>query len=134
MSDVPYWLTPEYREKKKQYDRERRARNKEWHRSQNSAYYKKNRDRVDQYRRDWYLRKKFGIGLNEYNDLVELQSGLCAICRRPPNGQGKLHVDHDHVTNVVRGLLCFSCNVAIGYLREDKETIKRMIDYLGYQL
>jgi len=47
----------------------------------------------------------------DYAAMLERQAGVCAICRRPPKvGGRRLHVDHDHRTGRVRGLLCFTCN------------------------
>lgn len=94
--------------------------------------------------RDWHARhptakraqrllREFGLTLEAFDALAASQGGLCAICRRPPHG-GKngqvLHVDHDHETGVVRGLLCGPCNTALGLLAEDHERIDRVIHYL----
>ena len=54
------------------------------------------------------------------------QGGLCAICRQAP----AVHVDHDHATGTVRGLLCFPCNAAIGHLRDDPQIMRRAAAYL----
>jgi hypothetical protein len=58
--------------------------------------------------RDGYLRRTYGITEAEYGDVLEHQGGVCAICLRKP--KGNLHVDHDHRTGVIRGLLCMRCN------------------------
>lgn len=58
--------------------------------------------------------KKYGITLEQYEQMVASQSNLCAICRKPPhNTKTRLTIDHDHNTGKVRGLLCGSCNWAI---------------------
>lgn len=62
--------------------------------------------------KDYQLKLKFGISLEQYEQMHEAQHGLCAICRKP-SGQLALAVDHDHATDVVRGLLCSLCNVAL---------------------
>jgi hypothetical protein len=54
------------------------------------------------------------------------QGGLCAICREAP----AVHVDHDHRTKQVRGVLCFNCNRGLGYLDDDLEMLYRAADYL----
>jgi hypothetical protein len=54
------------------------------------------------------------------------QGGLCAICEEAPAE----HVDHDHKTNRVRGLLCFNCNGALGQFRDRVELMSRAIAYL----
>lgn len=58
------------------------------------------------------------------------QSGGCAICDAPAPDIGSLHVDHDPATGKVRGLLCFSCNNALGDFRDDTRLLVAAIDYL----
>ena len=80
--------------------------------------------------RDYHLRRKYGITLAEYESRLEAQGGVCAICKEARPEERTLHVDHDHVTGEIRGLLCFRCNNAIGDLRDDLELVYRMLDYL----
>lgn len=79
--------------------------------------------------RDKSLKRRFGIGLPEYNLLKTEQRELCAICEQHA-GIKTLHVDHDHISGQVRGLLCRNCNVAIGLFHEDVECLRRAIEYL----
>lgn len=81
-------------------------------------------------RLDHHLRGKFGITLAEYNDMLEKQDGLCAICGQPPRGQRRLGVDHCHETGKVRQLLCHPCNSGMGLLGDNIETLQRAIAYL----
>lgn len=55
------------------------------------------------------LKRLFGISSKEYEALLLTQGGACAICKSLPNRKF-LHVDHDHETGKVRGLLCMRCN------------------------
>lgn len=110
------------------------ARVKEWqqaNRERLNAYrrqYRKGRKAID---REQHLRRKFGITQADYEAMLAAQSGGCAICGdRPPEGVS-LHVDHDHDTGVVRGLLCIRCNNALGALRESDEVVLRAAAYLG---
>jgi hypothetical protein len=85
--------------------------------------------------RNWRLKKDHGITLDEYEQMVSDQGGVCKICRRPPRGgrthhDQMLHVDHDHATGRIRGLLCRHCNVAIGFFDEDVEIITAAIRYI----
>lgn len=77
-----------------------------------------------------YLKRKYGITLEQYDELLSEQGGVCGICGREPNPNISLHVDHDHQTGALRGLLCFPCNQAIGSLREDPALLELAIDYL----
>lgn len=81
------------------------------------------------YRR-YHLRTKFGIDLATYDKLLRQQDGLCAICQSAPNGK-PFHVDHDHSSHVIRGLLCDNCNMAIGLLQDDPEMIRRAARYIN---
>ena len=67
--------------------------------------------------------------LNDYDEMLEKQNGVCAICGKEPNGK-RLHVDHCHETGVVRGLLCFRCNFGLSYFGEDIKKIKKAYEYL----
>ena len=73
--------------------------------------------------------KKYGITLQKYEELVQLQNNLCAICGRPPESRN-LHVDHCHKTGKIRGLLCRRCNRGIGILRDSTEIMTKAISYL----
>jgi Recombination endonuclease VII len=58
--------------------------------------------------------KQLGVTDDEYGLLLESQEGRCALCPNEPKTR-RLHVDHDHRTGAVRGLLCFRCNRAVAY-------------------
>ncbi len=60
--------------------------------------------------RKWSLSKRYGITVEEYEDLLKSQDGVCAICKMPCVTGKRLHVDHDHMTGEIRGLLCYRCN------------------------
>tara|TARA_Y100000768_G_scaffold282083_1_gene216917 strand:+ start:219 stop:767 length:549 start_codon:yes stop_codon:yes gene_type:complete len=101
--------------------------NKEEIKKKNARHY---RDNIDHHR-DYHLKRKFGIGLNEYNLLLESQDYACAICgSKKPSGRGNFHVDHCHKTGRVRGLLCHYCNTGLGSLRDDPLLLSKALDYL----
>lgn len=88
-----------------------------------------NRDK----RKDYYLRRTYGITLTRYNELLDAQGGACAICGTDdPKGKSGTYfvVDHNHETGENRGLLCNRCNRAIGLLGEEVETLRSAIRYL----
>lgn len=73
----------------------------------------------------------------ELEKLLVAQNHVCAICQKPETkvnkSTGKLYslaVDHDHDTGRVRGLLCFSCNIALGKLKDSLDIAKRAVRYL----
>jgi|LauGreDrversion4_2_1035121.scaffolds.fasta_scaffold555850_1 hypothetical protein len=85
------------------------------------------------------LLNKYGITLKEYEEIFELQGGVCALCKKPEttrrnkkgDGGERLAVDHCHDTGVVRGLLCFKCNTAIGALGDTQKSAERAMKYLS---
>lgn len=77
------------------------------------------------------LERNYGVDLATYKALVAEQGGVCAICGKAPSGKRPaLAVDHDHTTGEVRGLLCRSCNVALGHFRDDERRLKAAVRYL----
>lgn len=80
--------------------------------------------------RRWYLMKNYGLTLDDYQEMLEAQDGRCAICQKKVLTDNGLHVDHDHITDTVRGLLCGNCNRGIGCLKEDPIILASAIAYL----
>ncbi len=80
--------------------------------------------------RQYWLKSKFGIGLEEYNNLLQKQNGVCAICEDRPGNNRSLAVDHCHSTGAIRGLLCFRCNATLGKFNDDIKLFETAINYL----
>lgn len=81
----------------------------------------------------WNLEIGTGLKQEEFDAMLQDQGGVCAICKGTHRENSKfkrLHVDHDHVDGGIRGLLCSSCNTAIGLMKEDIPRLKSAIDYL----
>lgn len=81
-------------------------------------------------RRAYHMNRKYGLSLDDIEFLLEFQDDQCAICgAKEPGGFGTWHVDHDHVTEKVRGLLCWPCNNRLGVLenREWRENAERYL-------
>lgn len=80
------------------------------------------------------LLRKYGLTIEEYDEIMERQDGGCAICHATPEeGSGRwerLHVDHDHATERVRGILCHNCNSGLGHFKDDPELLRAAIHYL----
>jgi hypothetical protein len=76
--------------------------------------------------RHYHLKRRYGIGADEFDDLVRQQGGVCLICGRPD----PQHVDHDHETGAVRGILCFNCNGGLGQFRDSVDALRAAAAYL----
>lgn len=83
-------------------------------------------------KRDYHLRKNYGITLKEFESLLLAQGGVCACCSSDKQtGVGKdFYVDHDHTTGRIRGLLCHHCNAGIGMLGDTVEGVSMALAYL----
>ena len=82
-------------------------------------------------KRDAYLRRTYGISQKTYKTMLAEQGGVCFICEQKPKPGKNLHVDHDHKTEAVRGLLCWRCNKNIlGRNRENPDIHTRAAAYL----
>lgn len=91
------------------------------------------RQRYPHRMRERNLRTKYGITIADFDRLSAEQGGKCAVCDRVPAGHGKsgtLHVDHCHELGVIRGLLCDSCNRAIGLLGDSPAVLAKASMYL----
>ena len=80
-----------------------------------------------------HLKRSYGITLNEYNQMLMKQNYCCRTCgtTEPGGKHGKFMVDHCHSTSKVRGLLCKSCNIALGEVKDNRQTLMNMLEYLG---
>jgi hypothetical protein len=113
--------------------REKYQKNKLSYQENNLKTYHSNRLRQSNTR----LKRLFGMTLIEYNLLSEYQNNLCAICNNPETildnkqlGVRKLAVDHCHITNTNRGLLCFNCNIGLGKFKDSIQELEKAILYL----
>lgn len=77
---------------------------------------------------DYNLTKTYGLSLDEWEAMADVQEGRCDICQLVPD-RG-LVVDHCHDTGRVRSLLCNHCNTALGFARENPDVLRRMADYV----
>jgi len=79
--------------------------------------------------RKYALKKRYGLSEELYHKLFDALKGRCAVCREQV--VGNLHVDHDHKTGEVRGLLCNGCNRALGFINDNPVIALRMYWYLS---
>lgn len=102
---------------------------KEWSK-RNYKQLKERRKNNPDINRAQKLKSRYGISIEEYEQIFKKQNGVCAICAGT-NSEKRLHVDHDHESGKVRGLLCFKCNYALGLLNEDTQIISTLLEYLA---
>jgi len=82
--------------------------------------------------RSFRLKFKFGLTLEDYQDLLIGQHGKCAICGTTDTSPlPNFCVDHDHLTGKIRGLLCFKCNLMLGLIRDNIEILDSAVEYLN---
>lgn len=90
-----------------------------------------NPDRQFELRRSSHLQRKFGITLEQYNDLSTKQNDHCAICERHRSEFNKeFAVDHNNKTGEIRGLLCFYCNFKLVADFTDGQLLRKVADYV----
>lgn len=77
------------------------------------------------------VQKVYGLAPGQYGEIYLFQGQVCAICGRATGRTRALSVDHDHVTGLVRGLLCRPCNDLLGHIRDQISVARRIVHYLG---
>ena len=82
-------------------------------------------------RRDRELWRLYDLLPGMFDIILEVQEGLCDICKNPLTKDRYTHVDHDHVTDEVRGLLCMHCNQMLGGARDNPALLLRGVQYLN---
>jgi hypothetical protein len=80
----------------------------------------------------WWSRSiaKYGLTPQSWRELFDSQDSRCAICGTEDNGKKRFHVDHDHDSGEVRGILCTTCNVGIGSFKDDADLVFKAFSYL----
>lgn len=81
-----------------------------------------------------FLVENYRMTEEQYDSILREQGGSCAICRQKPVEGKHLHVDHDHITDAVRGLLCNGCNTGLGCFQDSTWIIARAAAYLERNL
>jgi Recombination endonuclease VII len=121
------------RDRKKRRAQQRRnaaqKRAKDW----KAEYHRRRKNTPGfQERQKWYFRKhRYGLTPTLFEEMMRAQKGLCPICGCPIKDDRRTHVDHDHETNEVRGLLCARCNAGVGFVEWDgQKWLKAALSYL----
>jgi Autographiviridae endonuclease VII len=126
-------------EKWREKSRLRYKKNREKILSQVKKYQEANPEKIKSRKRAKYLsdapeikmalnlKRNYGITLDEYQRIYDLQNGRCAICG---NKKQRLFVDHCHESKKIRGLLCNNCNFGIGHFKDNPALLAAAIHYL----
>ena len=124
--------------KQKEYAKQYYLKNKikinKWRKGWRADNRKGNKEKVSEQIRRYNLKRVHGITLEEYNELFIKQEGRCAICGKHQSElKTSLHVDHNHETDEIRGLLCMQCNIILGWyeiLENDLELVEKVLKYI----
>lgn len=91
------------------------------------ANYLKNREHI-KFKK---ININYGLSKDEYNSILVSQKQCCGIClNKLVEGNRSIHVDHNHKTKSVRGILCRSCNLMLGYAKDNVKTLLSAIKYI----
>ncbi len=124
---MAYRNSPERLAYMKDYQKKWEARNREKINAKSTKWRREHPEIVKYWRRRVDL-KRYGLTIEQYEDMRKKQDNVCALCKKSPKYR-RLCVDHDHRTKVVRGLLCDGCNWAVGAV-ESRVPILDLIFYL----
>jgi hypothetical protein len=78
----------------------------------------------------YHLKSNYKISPEDFDLMFSWQNGLCAICGCSASNGRRLHVDHNHTTGGVRGLLCTNCNLGLGLFKDSEGLLLSAISYL----
>lgn len=88
-----------------------------------------------EYNQNKHLKNTYGISIEDYNNLYNIQQGLCLICKTHQSKiERRFHLDHCHTTGKIRGLLCPECNRLLGCAKDNTEILKNAIIYLEREI
>jgi len=108
------------------------SQNKEKRNTYMRSWNAKNNDKRYKYGVKARLKRRYGLVQGDYEAMLALQGGHCALCNTTPEQERykKLNIDHCHETGIIRGLLCTSHNHAIGKMGDNEENLLRVLAYV----
>ena len=77
-----------------------------------------------------YLKRKYGVTLEEKNKMIQNQGNKCGLCNKDFSSKKDTHLDHCHSSGKVRMVLCGSCNIGLGYFKDNPELLRKAALYL----
>lgn len=79
----------------------------------------------------YHIKSKYGLSIDDYEKMLSSQNYKCLICGCDiSNRQNNPHIDHNHETNKIRGILCGNCNMGLGHFKDNLDILKNAIKYL----
>lgn len=109
-----------YREKYRKLNSEERS----------TLYFSQKENTTFDERKDYRLKNRFGLSLQQFNKMLIDQNYQCFLCKRPIKDYDA-KIDHNHKNMKIRKLLCHNCNTALGLLKEDVGILQDCIKYLN---
>ena len=76
--------------------------------------------------RNYHLKRRYGLTEQQVQAMVDKYDGMCWLCEEEP----AVHVDHDHMSGEIRGVLCFTCNAGLGNFKDRPDLLDKAVDYL----
>lgn len=98
---------------------------------QNKRWRVENKEKASLVSRKTHIKMKYGISWEEFERVYSTQDGRCAICTKELQKASRdTCIDHDHLTGVIRGVLCRKCNTGLGQFCDDLLVLKKAVTYL----
>ena len=113
--------------RKKEWTQEKLVDDPDYDKKRSKKYYLKNEKR--ELTRARGFKRKYNLTLEEIDAMLFRQNFSCPICRKDLR-IFRRHIDHNHKTGKIRGILCGACNAGIGMLGDNVEVLSKAIDYL----
>jgi len=122
-----YAKTPEEREKRRLYQQTWRELNREKHNQQAKESHARNKHKHINKVRNYHLLSKYGITLQEKLKMINDQENKCKICNENFKSSRSTHLDHNHKTGEIRGILCHVCNTKLAWYEKHKNEIENYL-------
>lgn len=111
---------------------ENRKRNKQQDKITAAKYYQTHKEQIKLQAHKYRIKKNYGLSVEDFDELLQKQGGVCAICNRVHKSSRRLCVDHNHKTGKVRGLLCNNCNqIIVSVVDNIPGALKRLNHYMS---
>jgi hypothetical protein len=140
-----------WKQKHPNYNRDWHARNKDYYNTRKQDWRQKNKPHCHELEkkqreahpekvRERWFRSEHGISSVQFERMKNVQDNRCGICQSLIDSNSEPHdnihpqVDHSHATNQIRGILCRPCNTALGYFKDNTNSLQRAISYLSGSL